>query len=62
MPNPFTNPKFRAAVYALAAAAFVVAGVYDLVSEEQAGAWLQAIGAFIAVLALVNVPRGSDGE
>lgn len=62
MPNPFTNPKFRAAIYALAAAAFVVAGVYDLVSEEQAGAWLQAIGAFIAVLALVNVPKGTGGE
>lgn len=62
MPNPFTNPKFRAAIYALAAACFAVAGIYDLITAEQSAAWLNVVGTGIAVLALVNVPRGSDGE
>jgi len=63
MPNPFANAKFRAAVYALAGALFAVAGIYDLISEEQSAAWLNVVGTGIAVLALVNVPRGgSDGD
>ena len=62
MPNPFASPKFRAAVYALAAAAFAVAGIYDLISEEQSAAWLNVVGTGIAVLALVNVPRSGDDD
>lgn len=62
MPNPFANPKFRAACYALGAAVLVVLGVYDLVTAEQSAAWLGFLGAAIAVLALVNVPRGSGDD
>lgn len=58
MPNPFRNPRFRAACYALGAAVLVVLGVYDIVTEEQTVAWTNALGAALAVLALVNVPRG----
>lgn len=60
MPNPFTSPRFRAACYALGAAVLVILGVYDLVTEEQSAAWLGFLGAALAVLALVNVPRGGD--
>ena len=56
MPNPFANPKFRAAVYALGAAILVILGVYDLVTAEQSAAWLGFLGAALAVLALLNVP------
>lgn len=56
------NPKARATIYALAAAVFAVAGVYGLVTQEQTAAWLNVVSAAVAVLALVNVPRGgSDG-
>ena len=60
MTNPFTSPKFRAAVYALAAAGFAVAGIYDLLTSEQSAAWLNVVGTAVAVLALVNVPKGGD--
>lgn len=62
MTNPFQSAKFRAAVYALAAAGFTVAGIYGLITETQSAAWLNVVGTGIAVLALVNVPRGSDPE
>jgi hypothetical protein len=62
VPNPFSNPRFRAAVYALAAAAFAVAGIYDLLTEEQSAAWLNVVGTGIAVLALVNIPKGGAEE
>ena len=58
--NPFASPKFRAAVYALAGALFAAAGIYDLVSAEQSAAWLNVVGTGIAVLALVNVPKGDE--
>jgi hypothetical protein len=60
MINPFTRPRFRAAVYGLGAAVLVVLGVYDLVTAEQSAAWMGFVGAALAVLALVNVPDGSD--
>lgn len=60
MLNPFANPKFRAACYALAAAVFAVGGIYKVVTAEQSAAWLNVVGTGIAVLALVNVPRGGD--
>lgn len=60
MANPFTNPRFRAACYALGAAVLVVLGVYDLTTAEQSAAWMGFLGAALAVLALVNVPRGGD--
>lgn len=60
MTNPFASNKFRAAVYALAAAAFAAAGIYDLVTAEQSAAWLNVVGTGIAVLALVNVPKGDE--
>jgi len=47
-------------VYALAAAGFAVAGIYDMLTSEQSAAWLNVVGTAIAVLALVNVPRGDD--
>ena len=62
MRNPFQNPKLRAAVYALAGALFAVAGIYDLVTAEQSAAWLNVVGTAVAVLALVNVPRGGSGD
>lgn len=61
MPNPFTSPRFRAACYALGAAVLAVLGVYDLVSDDQSVAWTNALGAALAVLALLNVPRGGKG-
>ena len=65
MPNPFANPKFRASVYALAAAVFAVLGIYGVVTSEQMSAWLAVVSALVAVLALVNVPgvrKPQDGE
>lgn len=62
MPNPFASPKFRAACYALGAAVMVILGVYDLITAEQSAAWLGFLGAALAVLALVNVPRGGDDD
>ena len=56
----FANPKFRASIYALAAAILGALGVYGLVTQEQTAAFLNVIGAAVAVLALVNVPRGGD--
>ena len=65
MPNPFANPKFRAACYALGAAILLVLGVYDLVTAEQSAAWLGYLGAALAVLALFKVPgvrKPKDGQ
>lgn len=59
MPNPFANPKFRAACYALGAAVFFLLGVYDVVNEQQSQAWLNVLGTGLALLALVNVNTGS---
>ena len=65
MTNPFRSAKFRAALYALAAALFALLGVYGVATQEQTSAWLNIIAALIAALALLNVPRGpkepSDG-
>ena len=57
MTNPFRSPKFRAALYALAAAAFALLGVYGVATQEQTSAWLNVVAALIASLALLNVPR-----
>ena len=62
MTNPFANPKFRAACYALGAAVLLILGVYDVVNEEQSQAWLGFLGAALAVMALVNVPKGGDDQ
>ena len=58
MTNPFLNPKFRAALYALAAAAFALLGIYGVATQEPTSAWLNVLAALIAALALINVPRG----
>jgi hypothetical protein len=58
MTNPFLNPKFRAALYAVAVAAFALLGVYGVATQEQTSAWLNVLAALIAALALINVPRG----
>lgn len=60
MSNPFAKPKFRAACYALGGAVLFLLSVYDVVNEEQSAAWLGFLGAALAVMALVNVPRGGD--
>lgn len=62
MSNPFANPKMRAAIYALAAALLGALGIYGLVTQEQTTAFLNVIGAAVAVLALVNVPTGKGDE
>ena len=60
MPNPFANPKFRAACYALGAAVMLLLSVYGVVNEQQSAALLGVIGSGLNVLALVNVPRGGE--
>lgn len=60
MRNPFRSPKFRAACYALGGAVLAVLGVYDLVSDDQSVAWTNVLGAALALLALVNVPKGDQ--
>jgi hypothetical protein len=58
------SEKTRAAIYALAAAVFLILSVYGLASQEQIGAWLGLVAAAIPVLALYNVPgfRPSKGD
>lgn len=62
MSNPFRSAKFRAGLYALAAALFALLGVYGVATQEQTSAWLNVIAALIAVLALLNVPRTPKDE
>jgi uncharacterized membrane protein len=56
------TPKVRAAIYVLAVALFAVLGVYGLVTREQTAAWLELVAAAVALLALVNVPRSTEGS
>jgi len=58
-----TNPKVRAYIYGILAAAGAVALVYGLINVEQLGVWLALGGAALGLsngLALANVPTASD--
>lgn len=59
MRNPLHNPNVRAAMYALGGAVFILLGVYDLITEKQATAWMSVLGAALSLLALLNTPYGS---
>lgn len=55
------DPKVRAYVYGIFAAAGAVALVYGLVNAEQLGVWLALGGAALGLtngLALANTPNG----
>jgi hypothetical protein len=52
----FNTPEVREKVYLLLTAAFVVASVYGVFTDEQITAFLGVIAAAMGVLAALNVP------
>lgn len=57
-----TNPKVRAYIYTVVAAAGAVALVYGALNAQQLGVWLSLAGAALGLtngLALLNVPKNS---
>lgn len=61
MGHIITNPKFRAYIYGIFAAAGAVALVYGLVNAEQLGVWLALGGAALGLtngLAYANTDKG----
>jgi len=58
----FANPRFRAAIYALAAALGGVLTVYGVLNDEQLASILGVVGAAVNVMAFMNTPSAPAAQ
>lgn len=56
------TPKLRAAAYSVGIAIGAVATAYGLATDTQVAVWLGVFNSALNLLAVVNVPKGGEGQ